>query len=145
MVTVTESPSLKVVRQYRTTPAQVWRAWVSAEALKQWMGPGPVICLETEVDLRVGGSYRILMQSPDGERHDVSGVYREIQPNRKLAFSWRWRSTPERDSLVTIELRAIDTGTELTLTHEQFANEATRDHHQQGWEGCLEKLSRFIA
>jgi len=143
--TTTERPSLKVVRQYQTTPAKVWQAWTSAEALKQWMGPEGVVCLEAEADVRVGGRYRILMKSPDGKQHDVRGVYREIQPNRKLVFSWMWQGGPERESLVTIDLRAIDTGTELTLTHEQFTDESERDHHRQGWDGCLDSLERFIA
>ncbi len=145
MVSNKEVPSIKVVRQFQAPPARVWQAWVSAEALKQWMGPGPVVCLEAQADVRVGGSYRILMQSPDGEHHDVGGTYREIQPNRKLVFSWAWKSTPEHESLVTVELRAIDTGTEMTLTHEAFRDEAARDHHAQGWEGCLAKLEGVIA
>ena len=145
MATITtERPSLKVVRQYQTTPAQVWQAWTSAEALKQWMGPAGVKCLDAEADVRVGGRYRILMKSPDGQEHDVRGVYREIQPNRKLVFSCSWERTHERESLVTIELRPIDTGTELTLTHEQFVDESERDHHRQGWDGCLDSLERFI-
>ena len=136
--------ALKIVRQYQTTPAKVWQAWVSPEALRQWMCPGEVVCLEAQAEVRVGGRYRILMRSPDGEHHDVSGTYREILPNRKLVFSWAWKSTPERESLVTVELRAIDTGTQMTLTHERFFDEAARDHHAQGWEGCLAKLVDFL-
>ena len=70
---------------------------------------------------------------PKNEHHSVSGVYREVVPNRKLAFSWAWQTTPERESLVTIELNPVTDGTMLTLTHEQFFDEKARDDHGRGW------------
>ena len=97
-----------------------------------------------ETDVRVGGRYHIVMKSPDGEEHDLSGVYREIVANSKLVYTWAWKSTPERESLVTIELRAAGAGTELTLKHEQFFDEEARDKHQHGWAGCLARLERFV-
>jgi len=98
-----------------------------------------------ESDARVGGRYRIVMRSSDGEEHDVSGVFREVVPNEKLVFSWAWRSTPERESLVTVELKPDGSGTLLTLTHAQFFDEAARDRHQSGWSGGLDKLERYLA
>ncbi len=94
--------------------------------------------------MRVGGRYRIVMRSPDGEQHDVSGVYREVVPNEKLVFTWAWRSTPERESLVTVVLRSAGGGTELTLTHEQFFDEEARDKHRHGWDGCLARLANAL-
>lgn len=139
-----ERPSLTLIRHYKTTPAKVWKAWTTAEALMKWMGPGPVTCVMAEADVRVGGRYRILMKSPDGEEHDVSGVYRELVPDRKIVFSWAWKSTPDRESVVTVALRPLDTGTEMKLTHEQFFDQATCDHHHQGWERCFEKLAIYL-
>ena len=86
--------------------------------------------LHAETDVRVGGRYRIIMRTSDGEEHDVSGVYREVVPNEKLVFTWAWRSTPERESLVTVALKSDGDGTLLTLTHEQFFDEPARDRHR---------------
>jgi uncharacterized protein YndB with AHSA1/START domain len=86
-----------------------------------------------------------MMQSPDGSPHDVGGVYREVVANEKLVFTWAWKSTPERESLVTILLKPDGDGTLLTLTHEQFEDEATRDGHNAGWNGALDKLEKFFA
>lgn len=142
----TQKPSLQIVRRYQAAPEKVWHALTQPQALKQWMGPSDDFkCPIAEVDLKVGGRYHIGMQSPDGEMHNVSGVYREIVPNQKLVYTWAWKSTPERESLVTIALRAVDGGTELTLTHEQFFDQAARDHHNQGWQGCLARLEQFVA
>jgi len=139
-------PSLAIVRDFRSSPEKVWEAWTSGAALGRWMAPSKEFTIPTvEVDLRVGGRYRIVMRSPDGELHDVSGVYRSIEPYRRLEFTWAWKSTPERESLVAIELRPTRDGTQLTLTHAQFADEAARDRHREGWAGCLDQLGNFLA
>ncbi len=145
MATVTEKPSLTVVRKFKATPEKVWHALTQPEALKQWMAPDDAFNIPVaETDLRVGGRYHLIMQSPDGQEHDVSGIYRIVELNRKLAYTWAWKSTPERESLVTIELHAAGSGTELTLKHEQFADAEARDHHEQGWNGCLTRLEKFV-
>jgi uncharacterized protein YndB with AHSA1/START domain len=141
-----EQPSLSIVRKLDAGPAKVWRAITEPEMLKQWMAPSDAFKVPVaETDMRVGGRYHIVMNAPDGEVHDVSGIYREIVPNKKLVYTWAWKSTPERQSVVTIELRAAGSGTELTLRHEQFADEAARDHHNQGWMGCLARLEKAVA
>ena len=141
-----ERPSLALVRKLDAAPAKVWRAITEPEMLKQWMAPDPATrCKVAEIDLRVGGRYRIVMSPAEGEDHDVRGAYREIVPNKKLVYTWAWKTTPERESLVTIELRAAGKGTELTLRHEQFADEQARDKHQYGWTGCLASLEKFLA
>lgn len=145
MDTVTQKPSLTLVRKFKAAPEKVWRALTQPDAMKQWYCPAAdfkVPVAETEV--RVGGRFHVVMIAPDGEEHDVSGVYRVVEPNRKLVHTWAWKSTPERESLVTFELRAAGGGTELTLRHEQFADEEARDKHRQGWEGCLERLPKAL-
>ena len=141
-----ERPSLALVRKLDAAPGKVWRALTDPEMLKQWMAPDPATrCTVAEIDLRVGGRYRIVMSPAEGEDHDVRGAYREIVPNKRLVYTWAWKTTPERESLVTIELRAAGGGTELTLKHEQFADEQARDKHQHGWTACLGGLERFLA
>jgi uncharacterized protein YndB with AHSA1/START domain len=137
-------PSLTITRRLPASPERCFRAWTDPEALKQWFGPGESEVLRAETDPRVGGRYRILARSPSGEEHDVSGVFREVVPNCKLVFTWAWRSTPERQSLVTVEFIPEGTATALTLTHEQFADEAARDRHRHGWAACLDKLTAFV-
>ena len=97
-----------------------------------------------EVDLRPGGRYRIVMQKPGGERHEVGGVYREIEHEARLVFTWAWITTPERESLVTVTLKDAQGETDLTLTHEHFFDEAARDRHRHGWTGSLDRLSRHL-
>jgi uncharacterized protein YndB with AHSA1/START domain len=137
-------PSLAIRRVLPAPPDRCFRAWTDGEALTRWFGPGANEVVLAETDPRVGGRYRVVMRSPGGEEHEVSGEFREIVANRKLVFTWAWRSTPERQSLVTVEFVPAGDMTTLTLTHEEFADEAARDRHRHGWTGSLEKLAALV-
>lgn len=141
-----ERPSLRLERFYPVAPAKVWRAWTDAQALKRWFGPGNADKVSlAELDLRVGGRYRIVFGGDDGKAHEVQGVYREVLPQRRLAFTWTWpRTTPERESLVILELNAVRGGTELVLRHEQFFDEQARDGHGRGWSQSFVNLERVL-
>jgi uncharacterized protein YndB with AHSA1/START domain len=138
-------PSLRLERRLGAPPEKVYAAWTEPEHLMQWFGPEGIEMLIAETDPRVGGRYRIVARSPDGEEHHVSGEYREVVPNEKLVFTWAWRSTPERVSLVTLHIRPDGEGARLTLVHEQFFDEPARDRHRQGWTGSLDKLEKYLA
>jgi uncharacterized protein YndB with AHSA1/START domain len=110
----------------------------------RWMGPGEIKAVYAECDARVGGRYRWVMQAANGEEHDVSGVLRELVPNEKLVFTWAWKSTPERVSLVTVSIKPDGAGSLLTLVHEQFFDDDARDRHRSGWHGALDKMEKFL-
>jgi len=99
---------------------------------------------QAEADVRVGGHYAVTFHAEDGEEHHVSGTYTEVIPNEILAFTWAWRTMPERESFVTVLIKPDGDGAMLTLIHEQFFDEPARDRHAQGWTGCLDKLERFV-
>jgi uncharacterized protein YndB with AHSA1/START domain len=139
-------PSLTLTRRFAAPPEKVYAAWADPQKLVQWFGPASVEkgSVKADIDLRVGGSYRISFRA-DGTYNEVSGVYREVVPNRRLVFSWAWHSTPERESLVTISIRPEGTGTLLVFHHAQFVDEKARDNHQRGWTGFLVKLEDYLA
>lgn len=142
---VKQGHSLTLTRRLKAAPDKVWRAWTDPQTLMRWFAPSDEFETPTvECDLRVGGRYRIVMKSPDGELHDVRGAYREIVPNRKLVFSWAWQSEPDKESIVTITLRPDGVGTELTLQHDGIASSESRDKHQHGWIGCVDRLERLV-
>lgn len=142
---VADPPQLRLARRYPAAPEKVWRAWTDPQALSAWFGPGePDSVTLAELDVRPGGNYRIRFHTPDGEEHEVSGRYEEVDPHRRLVFSWAWRSTPERVSRVTVVLRAAGGGTEMDFLHERFFDRDARERHAHGWTLALEKLDAWV-
>ena len=142
-------PSLVLHRKFPVAPQKVWRAWTDPQALSRWFGPGgpgePQTVSLAELDLRVGGRYRLVFGGPDGNEHEAAGVYREVVPDRKLVFTWCWpRTTPDRVSQVTMLLRADGGGTDFEFRHEQFFDQAARDGHERGWTVTFGKLEAFL-
>jgi len=138
--------SLTLTRRLAAAPERVWRAWTDPQTMMCWFAPSDDFDIPTvEADVRVGGRYRIVMKSADGALHDVRGEYREIAPLRRLVFTWAWQSEPQDEALVTITLRPDGAGTELTLQHDRLPSTASRDKHEHGWLGCLDRLQRVVA
>src|SRR5689334_5994392 len=139
-------PSLTLKRRIKAAPEKVYAAWTQPEHMTRWWGVrGHANKPIAEADLKVGGRFRVQSWGENGEHHSVSGVYREVVPNRRLVFSWAWQSTPERESKVSIDLRPDGDGTMLTLTHEQFADQKACDDHRVGWTMALDNLDRLFA
>ena len=137
---------LEIRRHFRAPVAAVYAAWTDPAELAEWMAPsddfGPT---EATVDLRVGGRFRLDMHMPDGTVCGHSGFYREVVPERKLVYTWARDSAPDQVSIVTVTFTAAGDGTDLSLTHERFADTKTRDEHSHGWAGCLERFGRHLS
>jgi uncharacterized protein YndB with AHSA1/START domain len=142
---IAAKPSLTLKRRLNAAPEKVYAAWTQPAQIAQWFGPDAGGVQRAETDLRTGGRFTVVFNTEDGEEHQVNGVYREVVRNKKLVFTWAWRSTPERESLVTVLIEPDRDGSLLTLIHEQFFDEAARDRHRHGWTGSLDKLERYLS
>lgn len=150
----TSTTTLQISRTFKANREKVFKAWTTPEALKQWFGPTDGFTVPSaEIDLRVGGKYRIQMKAPDGEVHTVGGVYREVSVPEKLIFTWAWEegggcgdsaNEPPVETLVTVEFRKKGPSTEVFLTHELFPNSESKDKHDAGWSGCLTRLAKVL-
>lgn len=136
--------ALVIRRTYEAPRERVFDAWVNPEIFRRWMGPNDVAVNEMAFDARVGGEYRIVMVAPDGERFVVFGTIREFARPERLSLTWQWEDddgVPEgTPTLLSLDFHDRNGGTELVLTHENFANADSRDRHNQGWSNALEKL-----
>ena len=141
-----ERPSLTLTRRLRARPEKVYAAWTDPQNLVKWFAqaqakPGS---LRADLDVRIGGRYRIDWTDEKGEHFEVGGLYREVVPNERLQFTWAWHSTPERESLVTVSFRPDAEGTLMTFRHEQFADQTARDNHERGWSSFFDVLEKFV-
>jgi uncharacterized protein YndB with AHSA1/START domain len=141
----TTETRLQIKRTFSAPREKVFHAWTQPEALKKWCAPSEEFSIPTaEVDLRVGGKYRIAMKAPDGSLYVAVGTYREISPSHKLVFTWSWEDGRMPETLVTLEFHDRSGATELVLTHELFPGSEERNRHEQGWMGCLGRLAKLL-
>ena len=139
-------PSLTLVRRIKAPPARVFAAFTRPEQLARWWGPDPGVALEAEADVRPGGRYRIVFRTRDGLLNETIGEYRVVEPPRRLIFTFQWAQAPDRPSLVTVDIAPVAEGAELTILHEDFADDLVARSHEEGWNGALDKLERhFLA
>lgn len=131
--------TLVVKRTIKATPARLFDAWTTPEQLLKWWGPRPVTCSAAEVDLRIGGQYRIGNRLPDGREVFISGVFEQIEVPHLLVYSWTMGSETSR---VTVRFQPRGAATEVIVEHENIPDEETRKSHEAGWNGCLDGLAR---
>ncbi len=137
-------PPKLVVR--RTIPASreaVFAAWTDPQGMRDWMCPEGVEASEAELDVRVGGSFRIVMRG-GGNEHEHTGVYQLVEPPSKLAFTWISKGTGLQPTLVTIELFERAGKCDLVLTHEGLPTGKAVDHHKGGWRIIVGRLSDYL-
>ena len=130
-------------KRYPASPEAVFDAWTDPEGLGAWFSPMTTASVP-ELDLRVGGAFRIDMHGEDAD-YVHTGKYLEVDRPHRLVFTWISAGTEDKETRVTVDLAADGDGTLLTLTQERFPCEESRDSHQQGWGAILEKFTGVCA
>jgi uncharacterized protein YndB with AHSA1/START domain len=125
-------------------PDRVFRAWTDPVELAKWWGPAGVRCIAAEIDLRVGGIYRIGNELPDKTVIWIAGVFERIERPNLLVYTWSTDAQSPARELVTVRMNAQADGTEVIVTHERIESQALRDRHAEGWAGCLDGLASYL-
>jgi uncharacterized protein YndB with AHSA1/START domain len=146
---MTAQPSELALQMKRVINAPrllVFNALTEPDELAKWWGPSGFTAPSVEVDLRVGGSYRITMQPPDGDLFHLSGEFREVDPPARLAYTFRWEEPDpdDRETVVTLSLSDLGESTELIFIQRAFATEGRRALHEQGWTDGLDRLQELM-
>lgn len=147
-------PKLDLVleRVVDVPPEMVWDAWTDPEQLKQWFTPAPWKTVECEIDLRAGGRFYTVMESPEGERFSGDGCYLEVVPARRLVFTdallpgYRPAENPFMTAIVEITPEGSGTRYRAVAMHN---SEATREKHEEmgfveGWGKALDQMVAMI-
>jgi uncharacterized protein YndB with AHSA1/START domain len=139
-----EMAVLIVRKTIQASPERLFQAWTEPAQLREWWGPEGVACIGAEVDLKVGGRYRIGNQLPDGKILWIGGEFEVIESPRLLAYTWQLEGMPGAAERVTVRFEPRGAVTEVIVTHERIPNETLREQHQLGWYGCLDGLMQYV-
>ena len=135
---------LEITRVFDAPPSDVFNAWLKRDEWEAWIGPEGVTCEVPVLEPIVGGQYALTMHMPGGDLIRVAGVFKIIDAPTRLAFTWG-SADGSNDTLVTITLRPVNKGTELTLRHEGLKTAQNRDAHGKGWNSALNKLAKYLS
>ena len=137
---------LRLSRTYDASRKEVFEALTKPSELSKWFAPGDDFEVYVDTfEAKSGGAYRIEMRHKEGNVHTCIGKIQEITPPNRLVYTWKWEGGEMGDTLVTWELREVESGTELVLIHERFPNEEAKSEHEKGWMGCMAQLDKALA
>jgi uncharacterized protein YndB with AHSA1/START domain len=140
------SPTLQMERTYEAPAETVFDAWTSEEVMRRWWHAGhdwetPV----AEVDLRVGGTVRVVMRDPHSDsEYGGGGFYTEVDRPNRLAFTWIWDGNDTRQ-LIEIDFEESGGVTTVRFTHRDLWDEEAVRSHEGGWSTCFDNLARALA
>ena len=133
-----------VARRRMPAPREiVYEAWTDPEGMREWMCPGDVVSAEAVLDVRVGGSFRIVMKSKT-QVHEHTGTYQIVDPPAKLAFTWCEAKSPADITLVTVEFVPHGDESELVITHDRFTDSDLARRYETGWGTIARKFADYL-
>lgn len=142
---MTDKQTLRIERTFQAPAEAVFDAWTSEEVLRRWWHlehDGETTA--AEVDLRVGGVVRVAMRDPNEDvEHGGGGNYTEIEPPRRLAFTWIWDGDT-RGTLIELDFEETAGITTVSFTHSGLWDEQAVRSHEHGWCKLFENLERTL-
>jgi uncharacterized protein YndB with AHSA1/START domain len=141
-------PELVIMRVFNAPRDLVWKAWTDPKYAVHWWGPIEYPAAHLEMDVRPGGVWRGVLRSPDdGRELSHKGVFREVTPPERLAFTFSWDEAGERGLETLITIIFSDQGDKTLMTFRQipFQSAEERDGHRYGWGSAFDRLDNHLA
>ncbi len=138
---------LELNRVFDAPASVLFEAFTDPRELARWWGPEGFSTPSLEFDPRVGESYRIEMQPPEGSAFYLTGEFRTVDPPDRLAYTFTWEDPDPEDveTLVELTFRDLGASTEIKLTQGDFKTQARRELHRAGWTDGFNKLEKIIS
>jgi uncharacterized protein YndB with AHSA1/START domain len=135
--------TLNIERTFQAPAQAVFDAWTSEEVLRRWWRTQrDWETSDAQVDLRVGGAVRVVMRTDEGREIGGGGVYTEVEPPTRLAFTWLWDGETRR-TLIEIDFSEHDGATTVVFVHRDLWNEEVVRMHEDGWTRMFEFLAAY--
>jgi uncharacterized protein YndB with AHSA1/START domain len=136
--------TLRLERLIASPPEILFALWTDPAELIRWWAPDGYELSVDALDLMPGGRWRIILRRPGGNALATSGVYRVVDPPRRLVFSWAWedeRGARGHETEVDVSFEAAPGGTRLVLLQQRFESQKARDNHNAGWSASFDRLT----
>ncbi len=140
--------TLTMTRRFAAPRERVYAAWTDGEQVARWFGPESVTCTLHEWDAQVDGRYSLTMNHADGDKTELSGIFREVSPPERLVYTWTWGGDggmAGRETLVTLEFEEAGDETVLHLSHALLLDEDWAQKHSMGWGSSFDSLDAVLA
>lgn len=138
--------TVRLHRVLRAPSDRVYRAFTDKTALEYWMPPYGFLGTVHEIDVRVGGGYRMSFTNfSGGGSHAFTVEYLELEPGKRIRHTDRFDSDGLPGAMtVTIDLKEVSCGTELSIVQEGIPAAIPEEMCYLGWQESLEQLSRLV-
>lgn len=138
--------TVELHRVLRAPPEKVYRAFLDPLALARWIPPYGFLCSVSQLDARVGGSFRMSFTNfTTGHSHSFGGDYLELVPNERLRYTDTFDDPNLPGTLtVTVTLAAVSCGTELRVVQEGIPAVIPVEMCYLGWQESLLQLAQLV-
>jgi uncharacterized protein YndB with AHSA1/START domain len=137
-VTLPADEQILITREFAAPKHLVYKAWTTPELVRRWWNAKRGEVTTCEIDLRVGGTWRYVMVTPDGTEVGFHGEYREIVPNERIVSTEVFEGMPDAAALNTLTLAERDGRTTLTVLVEHSSKEHRDGHINSGMEAGMQ-------
>ncbi|PZF70829.1 SRPBCC family protein [Taibaiella soli] len=140
------SNSVSLHRVFKATQEKVYRAFTDATAMAAWLPPYGFLCTVHQMDVKVGGTYKMSFQNfSTGHNHSFGGTYQELKPNEFLKYTDKFDDpNMPGEMITTVSLRKTVAGTEIKITQEGIPAMIPVEMCYLGWQESLDKLMRLV-
>jgi uncharacterized protein YndB with AHSA1/START domain len=141
-----EETTLRLERLIAAPPEILFELFVRPDELVKWWAPDGFVAVVDTLNVQPGGRWRTMLRRPDGSGLATSGIYRVVEPPRRLAFTWAWEDASGargHESEVSVSFEPAPGGTRVVLVQQRFETRQARDNHDRGWSGSLDRIGRI--
>ena len=138
--------SVSLQRVLKASPEKVYRAFTEAYALASWIPPYGFLCSIHEMNVHVGGSYKMSFHNfSTGNGHSFGGTYLEIKPNEFLKYTDKFDDPNLPGEMITsVWFQKVSVGTELKILQEGIPSVIPVEMCYLGWQESLDKLAKLV-
>lgn len=123
---------------------KLWEAWTNSLIVKKWFGSDPNgTVLDAVMNVQVDGSFKVKFANSNGTKHTAQGIYKEIELNKKLVFTWGWEEQPHIKEWVQVKFETENGGTMIYFEHHDIDKNSAHNY-AEGWRSTFWKIERTL-